>query len=597
MIYSITGLVRWVDYIPVKFVGTATDNYAEAGGLSAINQSTGSNWTDFIKCYEDTSATKAWKCEADGYIPLYQYDGFYSFYAPLVSSLVLSKGTGTPTFTRADATPCATHVDFEGIVRVVPANAARFQGCRVVRNLLTFTEALTNAAWSKLISGTGVSPTVTDNFGVAPDGTTTASRIQATITAGTTASDYVIFRQNPAMGGTGVTAMWARATSGTAVVRMFDLGNQTLDTTWRRYSGNLQVDSRLIQLQGNLATDKTVDVLVWHPQAEQVVGQTNQNPSEYVPVGVLSYPYSGSGVDGLLFSPNLNGNTVSSNVVTAGTGAAIKQGTAGVSATAPVDASGPQGYLSEGARANIFLNSDLIGTSLATQSITVTAAPWTVSFTGTGTITFSGAFTGSLVGSGASTRVQQTFTPSAGSLTCTVTGTVQKAQAELGSFASSFIPTVASAVTRAVDVLTYPATGNYSDVPGTIYVEAVSGGVNSANTVLIGTTTARLIMQNLSTVNLSAVDGTNFSGAATGQTLGTMGKLAHAWTAASHGNMAVNGTVTALTGTFVGSYPVGAPATIYVSGYGAGSTWYGTQRNVRIWPTALTSAQLQAITA
>ena len=111
----------------------------------------------------------------------------------------------------------------------------------------------------------------------------------------------------------------------------------------------------------------------------------------------------------------------------------------------------PKGLLIEESRVNNFLNSDFAGTNLSTQSVTVTAAPWSVSFTGTGTITFSGAFVGSLVGSGANTRVSTTFTPTAGSLTCTVTGTVKWAQAELGAAASSFIPTAASPVTRAAD--------------------------------------------------------------------------------------------------------------------------------------------------
>jgi len=82
----------------------------------------------------------------------------------------------------------------------------------------------------------------------------------------------------------------------------------------------------------------------------------------------------------------------------------------------------------------------LIATAtLATQSVTVTAAQHTLSFRGTGTVTLSGASTaGPLVGTGASDIVSLTFTPSAGSLTLTVSGTVEIAQLELGPIRTTY---------------------------------------------------------------------------------------------------------------------------------------------------------------
>ncbi len=89
----------------------------------------------------------------------------------------------------------------------------------------------------------------------------------------------------------------------------------------------------------------------------------------------------------------------------------------------------------EGGRRNELSETD----TLATQSVTVTAAERTLSFTGTGTVTLTGASTaGPLVGTGAGDRVSLTFTPSAGSLTLTVLGTVTDAQLELGASATTY---------------------------------------------------------------------------------------------------------------------------------------------------------------
>jgi len=93
-----------------------------------------------------------------------------------------------------------------------------------------------------------------------------------------------------------------------------------------------------------------------------------------------------------------------------------------VSAARPTNAEWPRG----GVR-NLLAGTD----ALATQTVAVTAVEHVLSFWGTGTVTLSGTSTaGPLVGTGANDRVSLTFTPTAGNLTLTVSGTVTNAQLE-----------------------------------------------------------------------------------------------------------------------------------------------------------------------
>ncbi|MEO9885937.1 MAG: hypothetical protein ABJR05_14115 [Balneola sp.] len=131
------------------------------------------------------------------------------------------------------------------------------------------------------------------------------------------------------------------------------------------------------------------------------------------------------------------------------------------------------GFLVEGLRIQLFLNSE----TLSTQGVTATADEYTVSFFGTGTITFSGAYSGSLVGTGEKERVEITFTPTAGTVTCTVSGNVKYANFEKGAFATSWIKSEGSTVTRSADDAIIEGQAfldfyNYGE--GTFIVEAIS---------------------------------------------------------------------------------------------------------------------------
>jgi hypothetical protein len=128
-----------------------------------------------------------------------------------------------------------------------------------------------------------------------------------------------------------------------------------------------------------------------------------------------------------------------------------------------------RGLLIEGQRSNLLLNS----VALSTQTVTVAAVAHTLSFYGTGEVVLSGVHSATVTGAGAfPTRTTLTFTPTAGSLTVTVSGTVEYAQLEAGNFATSYITTTGASATRAADAASVtPISSFYNQAQGTAVIE------------------------------------------------------------------------------------------------------------------------------
>jgi hypothetical protein len=270
------------------------------------------------------------------------------------------------------------------------------------------------------------------------------------------------------------------------------------------------------------------------------------------------------------------------------------------------------GLLFEEARTNLLLNS----ATLVTQSVTTTAVATTLSFYGTGTVTLSGTSTaGPLTGTGAGNRVSQTFTPTAGSLTLTVTGTVSNAQLEAGAFASSYIPTTGATATRAADVcvmtganfsswFTQNTTGSFAAEVFYSYIPPGSTGTGRLIELSDGTTANFLTMLPAFATNqfqlastIASVAGAGLI-ASTGPTApGSIVKAAAAYGGGSRffcanaGSGAGPSTVTST---------AGGIATVNQLGIGnrpdLTRALAGCMRRVRYWPRALSAAELQAIT-
>lgn len=496
------------------------------------------------------------------------------FYAPLTTSLIPARGTGLPTFTRAST---KTFTDFEGLTKTVPAGSAAFTGARMVQNLLLSTEDFTSANWNNKSAGV----TATNNYSIAPDGENTAGRIQFS-------GPNLIFGATPAgMSGTIATgSCYLKGTAG-ETINLTSNGTDSLiifSGVWQHFAnvGRSYINGLFsINTYGGTARD----VQIWHPLYEIVTGQANQNPSEYVSVGVLPAPYQGAGADGVQFFDYENGNTVTNNVVTEAQGPAIPDATL-------------KGYLSEDQSTNYFLNSSAPVTQTLASLATGTYTAW---IKGIGSLTTS-AGTATITGAGAATAgAPDTFTVTgAGTVIETVAGTVTTAQVENSPIPTSFIPTAGTAVTRAADQLLYPSSGNVSATAGTVYAEVTSGNKTNAYSSFVSS-------YNLSGSGLAYTDYTNRlaiydEGTPLERTFGltfiqptvTPTKIATEW-----GGTSTNGAIAGVLGTpsgFSGNMIMGTSIAIG-DDVSNDANINGNIKEVHLWLNSLPVTTFQAITA
>lgn len=136
------------------------------------------------------------------------------------------------------------------------------------------------------------------------------------------------------------------------------------------------------------------------------------------------------------------------------------------------------------ARKNILLATE----ALATQSVTTLAATYTLSFTGAGSVALSGAATGTLTGTGTD-RVSLTFTPTAGTLTLTVSGSVTKAQIELGSIAGPY-QRVNTATDYDADERYFPKYLRFDGIDDYLSLPYMGLYANGSASVVVGLSTA-----------------------------------------------------------------------------------------------------------
>jgi hypothetical protein len=237
-------------------------------------------------------------------------------------SVIPSDGSGDLSVTRATT---ATRVNSAGLVELVPYN------------LFSYSQDLTNAAYTS--GGTG-SVVVTANYATAPDGTTTADRVQ--ITRGATYQE--LFQRITGYSGQQVTmSFYAKSLSGTpTLITAFNDGyynEVTFTTEWVRYEYTFTAGTNVTGSGFNLltfvsfpSTSASADLLVWGVQLVQGSTAKDYQKTE-TRLNIPRLDYSNGTCPSLLVEPqrtnialqssSFDSSTWSKNELTVGTNAFV----------------------------------------------------------------------------------------------------------------------------------------------------------------------------------------------------------------------------------------------------------------------------------
>ena len=246
-------------------------------------------------------------------------------------------------FTRSTS---ATRVNKEGLIEVVTNDRPRIDYTdtsdgvllleKAATNLITYSEDFSNAAWTKLGTGTGSVAIVTSGYAISPDGTQNASRLQCDLNGGLTSSgNQSLIYDSYTSSGSQSLSVYLKSNTGSNQTIYFantQTSGDTITVTseWQRFEFNHSTATYVfaVGLRGRSggAIDDTADVLIYGAQAE-----TNSVASSYIPTQGsattrVAETASGSGnsevfndSEGVLFA-NISQNNNSFNTISVSDG-------------------------------------------------------------------------------------------------------------------------------------------------------------------------------------------------------------------------------------------------------------------------------------
>jgi hypothetical protein len=226
-------------------------------------------------------------------------------------SVVPSSGAGDLSVTRATT---ATRVNSSGLIESVASNVPRLDytngSCPSIlvepqrTNVCLQSNNVNNAIWGKdVLNGTQV---ITPNYGVSPDGTTNATRLQMSFTTGGYSNILQVIDTTPLIAYT--YTVYIKSLSGTPTICFLNdgvTGNKliTLTNQWVRYTFNistsgLQTYPRFLLSDG--LTSSSADILVYGAQLEAGSYATSYIPTTSASVTRNADVISKTGISSLI---------------------------------------------------------------------------------------------------------------------------------------------------------------------------------------------------------------------------------------------------------------------------------------------------------
>ena len=387
-------------------------------------------------------------------------------------SVIPSDGSGDMTVVRATT---ATRVNSAGLIEVVP------------RNLFTYSEQFNDTSWLKG-GGNGASvPTVTANTISAPNGTLTADTVVFPSVSG---SAFSLIYKVPSIIGNYTTSIYLKGATGGEVIWMswtadgvnYLRKSLSITTDWQRFDFNANISSSSsgiqfgIDLRDNQQSAKpSQTIYFWGAQLESFPTATEYFPTT-TRLNIPRIDYTNGSCPSLLVEPQRTNLYTYSQQLN-------QWSKSGVITVTENDEISPEGTQNAD-RAQFTLSTDLLfrsGTGLAgSNTLTVYAKAKSGTsqkfrFFGLG----GGTFSSDQVATNQWQRFTFTYT-SAATNTAGLSGASTGAsdvlfygfQHEIGAYPTSYIPTVASTVTRNADVISKTGISSLiGQTEGTIFVD------------------------------------------------------------------------------------------------------------------------------